>query len=150
MLSSTYLDNDAARGNVFKAMTQDLCFQSGQIARVLDLFHSPAAKGDVVYNIFTSVTDRKGFHVVEEKLTPAELDRLQDKMGDLYFFDAENPTGRYELDCSKKRHVEVLQRLIAINNDQKYFYKEQGAPDTSQKGNRQLFRNETVDGVPWP
>lgn len=144
-LRSKFLDNDSARNSVLKSISKDMAFSCSQVADLLDYFYTPSVRSDMVLNVFTSITDRSEFDQVEVRLTQEEVTEIQQKLGELYYFDGNFPTGHYRLDCKNTRHVEIFQRLLAINNDEKIARNEAGLPDTSQLGDRQQFRNEVLD-----
>ena len=59
----------------------------------------------------------------------------------LFFFNHQNPTARYKLDCSNPCDYAVAERLHALNDWEKSQSELDGRPDCSALGNRQNWRN---------
>jgi hypothetical protein len=71
------------------------------------------------------------------------------KVGELFFFSPSNPTGHYKLELANPHQRIIAKKLIELSSEEKLFRKERGLIDTSQKGDFDNWRNETLNGKPW-
>ena len=78
-------------------------------------------------------------------LTDGELATMEKNMGKLFHFNAVNPTGHYSLQLAKGFDRVLCKRLAEITEEQGSMRKEASLIDTSQKGDWDNFRNETLN-----
>ena len=87
--------------------------------------------------------------LVMTQLTDEECKALEMKVGELFFFSPSNPTGHYKLELANPHQRIIAKKLIELSSEEKFFRKERGLIDTSQKGDFDNWRNETLNGKPW-
>lgn len=83
------------------------------------------------------------------KLTDDECKALEMKVGELFFFSPSNPTGHYKLELANPHQRIIAKKLIELSSEEKLFRREHELIDTSQKGDMDNWRNETLNGKPW-
>lgn len=94
-----------------------------------------------------------------DRLTEPELRGVEVKMGEYFYFVPTNPTGHYRLELGHRLARSQAMRLIAINcEEKKSRYGEsligEATPadvddehvgiDVSERGDHDIFRNETI------
>ncbi|CAM9291885.1 unnamed protein product [Ectocarpus fasciculatus] len=88
------------------------------------------------------------FQFLETFLNGNQRLRLALRMKGLYRAIMGNPSGFYALDLSSSQGRMAAIKLGEIANAERSISITRGAWDTSQKGNRMMFRNEVMDTVP--
>eukprot|EP01043_Picozoa_sp_COSAG02_P037115 COSAG02_NODE_2764_length_8071_cov_2.367536_3_plen_468_part_00 len=83
------------------------------------------------------------------KLTDDECKALEMKVGELFFFSPSNPTGHHKLELANPHQRIIAKKLIELSSEEKLFRREHELIDTSQKGDMDNWRNETLNGKPW-
>ena len=84
-------------------------------------------------------------------LTRGEMRKLEGNLGMLLHFIPSNPTGHYKLDLVNPMHRIIKQKLVEIAKEEKDFRRQNIANkggsiiDTSQHGDWENFRNETLN-----
>ncbi|RHY28755.1 hypothetical protein DYB32_005729 [Aphanomyces invadans] len=71
---------------------------------------------------------------------------LNECAGKLLYFDGTMPNGAYSLDLSSSIDQRIASQLFRISGDDKLYNKQNDGANTSQTGNWECFRNETLDG----
>ena len=71
---------------------------------------------------------------------------VEKALGELYRFDAKNPTGHYRLDLAKPFDRLLALKMVAASNQENEERSDAGLIDTSQRLNRYNFRNQRLDG----
>ena len=83
-------------------------------------------------------------------LTDNEYKAVEKKLGpELFHFVQGNPTGHYKLQLGNPQHRMLVNKLVAISYEETLFRKEHDMIDTSQKGDWENWRNETLNGAPY-
>ena len=94
------------------------------------------------------------YHVLDY-LTKQETRKLESQLGVLFHFMPTNPTGHYKLDLVNPYHRILKQKLVEIAKEEKDFRQQNRANqggqmiDTSQHGDWENFRNETLNRQPY-
>lgn len=95
------------------------------------------------------------YHILDY-LTKSEARKLESHLGpELFFFMPSNPTGHYKLDLVNPNHRIIKQKLVEIAKEEKDFRRANRANqgglmiDTSQHGDWENFRNETLNGAKY-
>ncbi|CAM9197908.1 unnamed protein product [Ectocarpus sp. 13 AM-2016] len=94
------------------------------------------------------VNSDERFQFLESFLNANQRLRLALRMKGLYRAIMGNPSGFYTLDLSSTQGRMAAIKLGEIANAERSISIKRGACDTSQKGNRTIFRNEVMDTVP--
>lgn len=77
-------------------------------------------------------------------MTVSELAALEGRAPDLFNFIPSNPTDHYKLELGRTDHRRILTRLVCICAEEKEFREKHNMEDTSQKGDGEGWRNETM------
>ena len=77
-------------------------------------------------------------------MTVSELAALERRSPDLFNFIPCNPTNHYKLELGRTDHRRMLSRLVCICAEDKAFREKFNMYDTSQKGDGEGWRNETM------
>jgi predicted nucleic acid-binding protein len=103
----------------------------------------------VVVNLFSRLVDRSQFTQVEDRLTREEQATVRHILGELYYFNEENPTGHYRLNLERKYDCSLADKILELNNEERVLRLRRNYADTSQRGNLMNFRNESLNGTPF-
>ena len=87
--------------------------------------------------------------VIFAQLSDNEMQRLEAKLGDLFYFIPCNPTGHFKLNLASPVQRTVVQKIIEISTEEATFRREYNMIDTSQKGDWDNWRNERLNGMAW-
>ncbi|CBJ31908.1 Hypothetical leucine rich repeat calcium binding protein [Ectocarpus siliculosus] len=117
----------------------------------LRMFENAAMHTDLLLTakqaeMMASLVERDQF--LESFLNAKQRLRLALRMKGLYRAIMGNPSGFYTLDLSSAQGRMAAIKLGEIANAERSISITRGACDTSQKGNRMMFRNEVMDTVP--
>ncbi|KDO16279.1 hypothetical protein SPRG_18186 [Saprolegnia parasitica CBS 223.65] len=74
---------------------------------------------------------------------------LKERAGKLLFFDPRLPNGRYALDLAMSVDKRLASTLLRLSADDRLENKKTVGLNTSQHGNWECFRNQTLDGAPY-
>ena len=77
-------------------------------------------------------------------MTVSEISALEGRAPDLFNFIPTNPTNHYKLELGRTDHKRLLTRLVCICAEEKTFREKHNMYDTSQKGDGEGWRNETM------
>ena len=105
-----------------------------------------------------------GNHIAST-LTPGEVRGLEMKLGQLFHFIPTNPTGHYRLELGNRHDRILAKKLIEISSEERQARRterfgrggknskkgtggKRGMVDTSQGGDWDNWRNESLDGEP--
>ena len=77
-------------------------------------------------------------------MTVSELTALEGRSPELFSFIPTNPTNHYRLELGRTDHRRMLSRLVCICAEDKAFREKYNMYDTSQKGDGEGWRNETM------
>ena len=133
-------------------------FSAAQVGSLVRHFPDAASRIEMVSRMLPQVVDQvNATSEVLDRLTEHELRGVEVKMGDFFYFVPGNPTGHYRLELGHRLARAQAMRLIAINCDEKsrrYGDLSQGHPgpdageevgvDVSERGDLDIFRNETL------
>ena len=125
----------------------DAYITAKQAKTILNHFnHDPSEKRKVMTILLTRLVDpTKKFLVIESNLKLGDIEKLEYKMGNLFYFTSNNPTGHYLLNLENTYDRKVAQLLFHQNNDDSRYAMdkmEQGLrSDVSQTGNFSSIRN---------
>ena len=97
----------------------DAYITAKQAKTILNHFnHDPSEKRKVMTILLTRLVDpTKKFLVIESNLKLGDIEKLEYKMGNLFYFTSNNPTGHYLLNLENTYDRKVAQLLFHQNND---------------------------------
>ena len=135
---------------LLKLASQEFWLTAEYAGTLLGLMRDSIAKVDATVAMLPRVVDVTNLnrHLLDW-LTDAELFSVRKKLGVFYDFVRTNPTGHYKLQLGDRNCRRVVNRLIDISGEETRFRKENNLIDTSQKGDFENWRNETLNGVPY-
>jgi hypothetical protein len=141
--------NDAGnKAAVIDLASKEFFFSADQVKDVLSTFQE-SDDGEimsVLANMFDRTVDQHNLEQVLKKLTSKQRDMFKAQLGNLYFFDRQNPTGHYILNLGLKDDKQIVERLVSISNAEGMLRSELGLGNVSQTGAWDSFRNERLDG----
>ncbi|CAM9116440.1 unnamed protein product [Pylaiella littoralis] len=120
--------------------------QAETMAALVDRDQDRVATAERLLAVVVNSEERSQF--LESFLSETDRLRLVVRMKGLYRAVMGNPTGFYTLDLGSTQGRTAAIKLGEIANAQRSLAASRGVRDTSQKGNRMIFRNEVMDTVP--
>jgi len=154
--------DDQTRLQIMKAVTQEFTFYTGHLPALLGAFTPGNTRVKATAAIWPYVMDWENLKSATKAiLGPMQYRRLETEVGAMWHHHRQMPAGRYTLNLSKECDKQLLELLkgyarIRRAQDQDYVKSCQGPGlkrpkwvDTSQHGNREPFRNETLDGAEY-
>ena len=135
---------------LMKLASEEWFFSSRFAGILASMFSDSVTRVNAMALLMPRVVDLNNWGpLVMTKLSDAECKSLEMKVGELYFFSPSNPTGHYKLELANPHQRVIAKKLIEISSEEKCFRQEHGLIDTSQKGDGDNWRNETLNGKPW-
>ena len=142
-------------------------FSAVQVGSIVRHFPDAASRIEMVSFMLPQVVDQCNVtSEILDRLTEQELRGVEVKMGDFFYFVPSNPTGHYRLELGHRLARAQAMRLIEINCDEKRRRYGDLAADTedasasnrqgldaddekigydvSERGDRDIFRNESI------
>jgi hypothetical protein len=125
-------------------------FSAEDAASLLGRFNDSASRIQGASVLLPRIVDDVNVNgLLFEKLSNRELIGLEKKIGKLFYFVACNPTGHYKLQLDAQYDYEILKKIIEIASEEDDQRRQAGLLDTSQKGDWDNMRNETLNGKPY-
>eukprot|EP01052_Picozoa_sp_SAG31_P005590 SAG31_NODE_247_length_19134_cov_12.255050_15_plen_1421_part_00 len=116
-----------------------------------------SAAGATLATLFTQIVEHTGLEQLLVTLDESERDRLQQRLGQLYWWDPANFTGRYRINLGAEgaADLKLLHLLLDKAEREKQMRQRRRAdlrldgptPDLSQRGDDAIFRNISIDGT---
>ena len=137
------------RRNWIRLNCMDMYFTTEQIEYMIQSFTEKMVQINLLHIfsfVWTRLLDTENkYDFLCKHLGPSDRHELINILSfEKFKFNWINCTGHWYLDLGNQRAREVMVDLIALNNVERHFSKDQsGRLDTSQKGNWCNFRNET-------
>jgi hypothetical protein len=139
--------------SLLRLAAREFYFTAEYAGLFLQMCKDTASRVDVMTSMFPRIVDPVNVqHMCFDYLTRAEMGNLERNLGPLLHFTPGNPTGHYKLELINPYHRIIAQKLVEIAKEQKDFRFNNVANaggamiDTSQHGDWENFRNETLNG----
>ena len=114
---------------------QEFYFNADQAAVLVGMFSDTVSKIDILAKLQPRIVDLMNLTgTVYAHVTDAELLGLERKVGKLFFFTPQNPTGHYRLELANRYDRFIAKKLIEISSEEKHNRKSNELINTSQKG----------------
>jgi hypothetical protein len=128
-------------------------FTARQISGLILMFAEDHWRIQVLSFLMHRCVDMENFNSeVMDFLDESAFNALEDKLGQLFYFTPNNPTGHYKLQLHQPLQRIIMTKLVEISIDQRLARRHDddgdGKPDvvnTSQKGDWDNWRNERID-----
>jgi Ran GTPase-activating protein (RanGAP) involved in mRNA processing and transport len=135
---------------LLKLAALEFFFTASMVGNLISLMKDSVSRAEVACALLPRIVDP--VNVIAETydvLTDGELATMEKNMGKLFHFNPVNPTGHYTLQLANSFDRVLIRRLAEITEEQGSLRREQELLDTSQKGDWDNFRNETLNGRPF-
>ena len=144
---------EVERAKIFETALRnsDLYLQAGQAQRLVEVMSRDQPKKWIVELLLPTMANATEASIlVRRNLSFEQTLALRMKMGTLYLVCLGNPSGHYNLDLSRAMDRKLFNKLGRINSFEKSLIWMSSNPllNTSQKGNGDNFRNESLNGQP--
>ena len=139
-------EDSSSPRDIFIRLETSMCdafITAKQAKIILNRFTDPTEKRKVLPLLLTRLADATTkFQVIEENVTnPKDIELIEQKMGAMFYFTANNPSGHYSLNLDNAFDRKVAQALFHQNNDDSRWSEEKsGRNDVSQHGNWSSIR----------
>ncbi|KAH9133066.1 hypothetical protein LEN26_007191 [Aphanomyces euteiches] len=146
------LEYDSERAKYMKLFLHDHYITADQAKKFLGSIASIDRHADLVHMLMQKVSDAENLFSISSKpqnLPAKHQSFLNECAGKMLFFDSNLPNGHYSLDLTTAMDQRLASVLFRISGDDKLRNKQTEAPNTSQKGNWECFRNESLNGEPY-
>ncbi|RHY50293.1 hypothetical protein DYB30_000633 [Aphanomyces astaci] len=142
------LEFDSDRVKYIKMYLNDHYVTAAQARHFLTTVTSIDSHTDLVHLLLQKVSDTENLLAWASKpqLPTKHQSFLNQCAGKLLYFDGSMPNGAYALDLSSAIDQRIASKLFRISGDDKLYNKQHDGANTSQTGNWECFRNETLDG----
>lgn len=128
-------------------------FTARQISDLMLMFTEDHWRIQILSFLMYRCVDMENFNSeVMDFLDESAFNALEDKLGQLFYFTPNNPTGHYKLQLHQPLQRIIMSKLVEISIDQRLARRHDddgdGKPDvvnTSQKGDWDNWRNERID-----
>eukprot|EP01052_Picozoa_sp_SAG31_P016469 SAG31_NODE_1093_length_9952_cov_16.099056_4_plen_236_part_00 len=143
MLESQGADNIA----ILRLAATDFFFTAEMIGIFVGMMKDAIAKMHAVECLIARVVDWPNLtQFVYDYLTVGELQMIEKRVGNLFFFTPLNPTGRYRLNLANAGDKAIAAKLVEISSQEEKIRRTQDPPviNTSQKGDWDNWRNERL------
>ncbi|RHY65142.1 hypothetical protein DYB34_000420 [Aphanomyces astaci] len=142
------LEFDSDRVKYIKMYLNDHYVTAAQARHFLTTVTSIDSHTDLVHLLLQKVSDTENLLAWASKpqLPTKHQSFLNQCAGKLLYFDGSMPNGAYALDLSSAIDQRIASQLFRISGDDKLYNKQHDGANTSQTGNWECFRNETLDG----
>lgn len=128
-------------------------FTARQISGLMLMFTEDHWRTQILSFLMYRCVDMENFNSeVMDFLDESAFNALEDKLGQLFYFTPNNPTGHYKLQLHQPLQRIIMSKLVEISIDQRLARRHDddgdGKPDvvnTSQKGDWDNWRNERID-----
>jgi Ran GTPase-activating protein (RanGAP) involved in mRNA processing and transport len=128
------------RTKMLEMACMDMYFTAAQAIRIVSHIHVFEEMVNASALLLPRILDDG--ELFREHLSPGVLSQVELKLGQLFHFYPNNPTGRYILNLSKASDHLVMTKLLGINRvDKLYAQYESKHGDTSKHGDWSNFRN---------
>ncbi|ETW00607.1 hypothetical protein H310_07179 [Aphanomyces invadans] len=146
--SYSALEFDSDRVKYIKMYLSDHYVTASQARHFLTTVTAIDSHADLVQLLLQKVSDTENLLAWASKpLLPTKHQSfLNECAGKLLYFDGTMPNGAYSLDLSSSIDQRIASQLFRISGDDKLYNKQNDGANTSQTGNWECFRNETLDG----
>jgi len=147
---------------VLKALAREFRFYTSHLPALLQCFSPGSAQLRACTAVFGFVVDWENLaNATGLMFGPNQHARLRSAVGPLWEYNREVPAGRYRLDLSQECDRLLLEKLKGTTLDWRAKAAEHAAgekaagrkfrhaPDLSQRGDGEPFRNSTLNGVPY-
>jgi Ran GTPase-activating protein (RanGAP) involved in mRNA processing and transport len=136
---------------ILRLACAELFFSSEQVAELISYFTDSPTRVTALAFLQQRIVDYMNWtSIVYSAMTDGELSALEQKIGQLFYFTPSNPTGRYRLNLANPNERTIARRIIEISSEEKITRQEMpGAMNTSQNGDWDNWRNESLDGHAW-
>ncbi|KAF0687245.1 Aste57867_21007 [Aphanomyces stellatus] len=142
------LEFDTDRVKYIKMFLEDHYINANQARHFLTTVTSIECHTDLIHTLLQKVSDTENLlsNTTYPLLPSKHQSFLNECAGKLLFFDSNLPNGRYALDLALPTDQRIAATLFRLSGDDKLRNKQLDGVNTSQKGNWECFRNETMDG----
>eukprot|EP00746_Dinoflagellata_sp_MGD_P164329 gnl/MRDRNA2_/MRDRNA2_92900_c0_seq1.p1 gnl/MRDRNA2_/MRDRNA2_92900_c0~~gnl/MRDRNA2_/MRDRNA2_92900_c0_seq1.p1 ORF type:complete len:1387 (+),score=271.12 gnl/MRDRNA2_/MRDRNA2_92900_c0_seq1:56-4216(+) len=103
----------------------------------------------IVENLYPCVDASERTAILDVVKRPEIADRSRKRARSLFFFNPENPTGRYAFDLLLPVDHSTAERVLTINLWLKFQAYVMNRPDVSQHGDHECIRNACLDRDPF-
>ena len=133
-----------------KLCASEFFFVSHQVSELLGMFADSPTRIAVITSLLMRTVDYMNWtSQVFQVLTDGELRGLEAKIGALFYFTPSNPTGHYKLQLANPNERLIANKVIEISSEERNYRRSNNKINTSQKGDWDNWRNETLNGKPW-
>jgi hypothetical protein len=129
------------------ACSKDLLFNHAQVSQLCKDRKEVAQT--IVQALFPSVEGKSSQLMLLSCLSERWAPVLAKDVQNCLWFQALNPSGAYRLDLMIPSDYAVAETCLLVNTWEAELSKAQGKPDTSQKGNYEMLRNEAHNEKPF-
>eukprot|EP01052_Picozoa_sp_SAG31_P024418 SAG31_NODE_2076_length_6507_cov_3.611267_4_plen_598_part_00 len=132
---------------LLRLASEDFWFTADYAGALLSLMRDSTSRVEASVALLPRVVDQVNLtcHVLDW-LTDREVFAVQQKMGQLFNLVICNPTGHWKLQLGDRHERICVQRIVEISCEQTLYRRQHNMINTSQKGDWENFRNETLDG----
>ncbi|EQC42533.1 hypothetical protein SDRG_00265 [Saprolegnia diclina VS20] len=141
------LEFDSDRAKYIQHFLHDHYITASQAQYLLGSMTAEAAHAHVAPLLLQRVADTAVLFNRTRRLRHQSV--LKERAGKLLFFDSRLPNGRYALDLAAPVDKRLASTLVRLSADDRLENKKTASLNTSQNGNWECFRNETLDGAPY-
>ena len=128
-------------------------FTARQISNFVEMFTEDHWRIQVLSFLVHRCVDMENWNSeVMDFLNEEAFNALEDKLGQLFYFTPNNPTGHYKLQLHQPLQRIIMSKLVEISIDERVARRfdddgdgEPDVVDTSQKGDWDNWRNEKID-----
>ncbi|OQR94436.1 leucine-rich repeat-containing protein [Achlya hypogyna] len=142
------LEFDSDRVKLMKLFLHDHYITAAQAQYLLGTMTAAEAHAEIAPLLMQRVADTATLFVPKPAAPVRHQAILKERAGKLLFFDPRLPNGRYTLDLSVPVEHRIASTLLRLSADDRLENKKTANLNTSQTGNWECFRNETLDGMP--
>jgi hypothetical protein len=107
-------------------------FSSEQVNDIILCFDEPEAHFKILLSLYCKIVDIQKKNVFIKSLSKETLQKLIEKLGQLFDFSTEFPMRHYRIDLSKRFDVDLFQKIQSTNTIQRRLAASIRLPDTSQ------------------
>jgi hypothetical protein len=123
----------------------DFFFTAEQAASLAILTRDPLNKAIALAALLPRIVDPVNLTAdCYDWMSDTVIATLENRAPEMFSFIATNPTGHYKLEVGRPDHRRLLHRLVCICAEEKRFREKYNLIDTSQKGDGEGWRNETL------
>ena len=134
--------------NIVRLACHEYFFSAEYAGVLISLMKDSAYRVAAAHELLPRVVDFLNVNgQIFEYFEEDEIAALEQKMGpELFNFVPCNPTGHFKLNLMNPQHLTIMKLLMCIASEQKAYRKANDLIDTSQRGDWDNWRNETMSG----